>query len=179
MQIKQYLFLVFIFCTISSSIFYSPVSHANAQNSIQQVYLTFTDSDGNTLYKLDLKASSQTSQSNQAGQSNQWIVRWNHSVTGITVSDYYYWDGQNMLLTDSHTPAFDACLGHIPGRGTLLSDGQNGYYIFDIDEHVPNNSYALRVGSLKVNHRIIHNGNTYSLSEVAERQRVIISVTTK
>ena len=173
MQIKQYLFLVFIFCSIFYSIFYSSISHADTQDSIQQSFLTFTDSDGNILYEIDLKTSS------QAGQSNQWIVRWNHSVTGITVSDYYYWDGQNMLLTDSHTPAFDAGLGHIPGRGTLLSDGQSGYYIFDIDEHVPNNSYALRVGSLKVNHRIIHNGNTYSLSEVAERQRVIISVTTK
>lgn len=169
-KIKQYLFLVFsIHC-----IFFTPISQTHAQTSIQnsdqQAYLTFTDSDKNILYKLDLKASP---------QSSQWIVRWNHSVTGITVSDYYYWDGQNMLLTDSHTPAFDAGLGHIPGRGTLLSDGQDGYYIFDIDEQVPNNSYALRVGSLKVNHRIMHDGNIYSLSEVAERQRVIISVITK
>jgi len=139
----------------------------STQDTTKKAYLTFTDSEQNLLYELDLSF------------SPQWIVRWNHSVTGVTVSDYYYWDGQNILLTDSHTPAFDAGLGHIPGRGKQLSDGQHGYFIIDIDEKVPNNTYAMRVGSLKVKHRIIQAGRTYSLSDVAERKRVVISVITK
>lgn len=106
-------------------------------------------------------------------------MRWNHSVTGITVSDYYYWDGETMRLTDSHTPAFDAGLGHIPGRGTLVSDDQNGYWILNINEAVPENTYLLRVGPERVNHRIVHNGTIYSLSEVAANERVRIGVSTK
>jgi len=155
MQFRTYHYLVFILC--------STFSLVNAQNT----YLTFSNSQEKVFYKLDLDS------------SPQWIVRWNHSVTGITVSDYYYWDGQNILLTDSHTPAFDAGLGHIPGRGKQISDGQNGYFILGINEKVPNNSYAMRVGSLRVNHRIIHKGNSYSLSEAAERQRITISVVTE
>jgi len=103
-------------------------------------------------------------------------MRWNHSVTGVTVSDYYYWNGKEMLLTDSHTPAFDAGLGHIPGRGTLSSDGDQGYWITSIDEPVPGKTYLLRVGSRAVGHHIVHNGVIYSLSEVAANERVRIEV---
>ena len=106
-----------------------------------------------------------------------WILRWNHSVTGVTVSDYYRWNSEAMLLTDSHTPAFDAGLGHIPGRGRQLSDGQNGYFILDIDEPVPTNAYILRVGSRRVDHRIVHGGRSYSLSELAAGKPVSIEVT--
>ena len=81
-----------------------------------------------------------------------------------------------MLLTDSHTPAFDAGLGHIPGRGTLSSDGDQGYWITSIDEPVPGNAYLLRVGSGAVAHRIVHDSVTYSLSEVAANERVRIEV---
>ena len=109
-------------------------------------------------------------------ENPDWILRWNHSVTGITVSDYYRWDGAKLLLSDSHTPAFDAGLGHIPGRGRHVSDGQNGHFIFDIDEAVPGNAYTLRVGSSQVNHRIVHAGKTYSLSDLAAGERVDIKI---
>lgn len=107
----------------------------------------------------------------------EWIVRWNHSVTGIVVSDYYRLEGEQMLLSASHTPAFDAGLGHIPGRGTVESDGSHGYWIRDIDEPVVGNSYTLRVGSPRVNHRIVHAGASYSLTELAAGRRVTIEVT--
>ena len=107
---------------------------------------------------------------------SSWILRWNHSVTGIAVSDYYRWDGAKLLLSDSHTPAFDAGLGHIPGRGRHVSDGQNGHFILDIDEAVPGNAYTLRVGSSQVNHRIVHAGKTYSLSDLAAGERVDIKI---
>ena len=105
-----------------------------------------------------------------------WTLRWNHSVTGILVSDYYAYKGEQMTLTDSHTPAFDAGLGHIPGRGRLESDDQHGYWIRDIDEPVSGNAYALRVGSKRVNHRILYQGQTYSLSDLAAGERVILRI---
>ena len=127
-------------------------------------WLEVTPDQGDPLFELSLS------------DEPNWIIRWNHSVTGITVSDYYRWDGATMLLTNSHTPAFDAGLGHIPGRGRLESDGQGGYWILDINEPVPNNTYLLRVGSEQVNHRILHDGQTYFLSNVASRERVRIEV---
>lgn len=105
-----------------------------------------------------------------------WAVVWNHSVTGILVTDYYRYEGGQVLLSASHTPAFDAGLGHIPGRGRLESDGRGGYWIRDIDEPVPDNAYLLRVGSMRVNHRIEHAGISYSLSELAAGQRVRVEV---
>ena len=130
----------------------------------KETYLTISDSDGTSVLELPLN------------EIPTWIFRWNHSVTGVTVSDYYFWDGSNIILTDSHTPAFDAGLGHIPGRGKLKSDGLNGYFIIGIDEAVPNNRYALRVGSLRVNHRIEHAGEIYSLSEQVANKRVTVQV---
>ena len=105
-----------------------------------------------------------------------WVVEWNHSVTGVQVDDYYFFDGERMILTATHTPSFDAGLGHIPGRGTLESDGHHGYWIRNINEPVPGNAYLLRVGSKAVNHRLIHAGKLYSLSAVAEHQRVRLEV---
>ena len=130
----------------------------------QTAFLEIKTDDGNLLYELALT------------RSSQWIMRWNHSVTGITVSDYYYWDGATLLLTDSHTPAFDAGLGHIPGRGVLQSDKERGYWITNINEPVPGNAYILRVGSSAVDHRIVHGNVSYSLSEVAANMRVRIEV---
>ena len=105
-----------------------------------------------------------------------WVLLWNHSVTGILVRDFYRYEDGRMLLTDSHTPAFDAGLGHIPGRGRLESDGANGYWIRDIDEPVPGDRYWLRVGSERVDHRIVHAGRTYSLSALAAGERVQILI---
>ena len=123
-----------------------------------------TPQDNITLLQLDLV------------QDATWQLRWNHSVTGILVSDYYAYKEGQMMLTDSHTPSFDAGLGHIPGRGRLESDGEHGYWIRDINEPVVGNAYALRVGSKEVNHRIIHAGRVYSLSDLAAGERVILRI---
>ncbi len=109
-------------------------------------------------------------------ENPNWTVRWNHSVTGIVVSDYYRWNGRQMLLTGTHTPSFDAGLGHIPGRGRQVSDGHHGYFVLAIDEAVAGNAYVLRVGSARVDHRIIHAGHVYSLSKLAPNTRVIIEI---
>lgn len=151
---RVFAYLIFLFFLFS---------YVNAQD----VVLTVQNEQGQTLLELPLT------------DTATWIMRWNHSVTGVTVSDYYYWDGYEMILTDSHTPSFDAGLGHIPDRGRLVSDGLDGYFIFDIDEAVANSSYVLRVGSKRVNHRIVHAGQTYSLSDLVENQKVFIQVVLK
>ncbi len=143
--------------------FFLLFSYVNAQDAV----LTVQNEEGQALLELPLAV------------TPTWIMRWNHSVTGVTVSDYYYWNGYEMILTDSHTPSFDAGLGHIPDRGRLVSDGFDGYFIFDIDEAVAKNSYVLRVGSKRVNHRIVYAGQSYSLSDVVENQKVFIQVVLK
>jgi hypothetical protein len=105
-----------------------------------------------------------------------WVMRWNHSVTGILVDDYYCLQQGRMVLTASHTPAFDAGLGHIPGRGRLESDARHGYWIREINEPVPGNGYWLRVGGPKVNHRIVHAGREHSLSERAADRRLWLRI---
>jgi hypothetical protein len=81
-----------------------------------------------------------------------------------------------MLLTHSHTPAYDAGLGHIPGRGRTESDGQGGYWIHDLDEPVPGDAYLLRVGSPRVAHTLVHADRRVNLSELAAGERVRIGV---
>ena len=123
-----------------------------------------TGDDGARLLSLDLS------------QDPAWVMQWNHSVSGILVSDYYRYEEGRMVLTDSHTPRFDAGLGHIEGRGRLESDAEHGYWIRDINEPVPGNAYYLRVGPTRVNHRIVHAGVTYSLSALAADERVRLEV---
>ncbi|WP_084155660.1 DUF1850 domain-containing protein [Halomonas halocynthiae] len=87
-----------------------------------------------------------------------WCLAWNHSVEGFTVHDCYRNQAGQMLLERSHLPDFAAGLDHIPGRGRQISDGQGGYWIEDINEPVPGSRYRLRVGSNKVNHRLVSHG---------------------
>nr|WP_245791836.1 DUF1850 domain-containing protein [Halomonas ilicicola] len=103
-----------------------------------------------------------------------WCLIWNHSVTGIRVADCYRYRQGRMVLVRSHQPDFAAGLGHIPGRGVQVSDGEGGYWIERIDEPVPGNRYLLRVGSRAVDHRLSHDGKLISLSALAAGERVII-----
>ena len=127
--------------------------------------LRILDEAGRPLLEIDL------------GTDPGFIMHWNHSVTGILVSDYFRIEGERLLLGQSHTPAFDAGLGHIPGRGQLESDGADGYWIRGIDEPMPGNAFVLRVGSAAVDHRIEHGGTIHSLSALAAGRRVRIEVT--
>lgn len=126
--------------------------------------LVVTGSDGQVLVRIDLAV------------EPRWYLAWNHSVTGILVRDFYEFRDGTMLLTESHTPAYDAGLGHIPGRGRAESDGDGGYWIRDLDEPVPGNTYWLRVGAPSVAHTLVHDGARTNLSELAPGQRVRIAV---
>ncbi|WP_258801563.1 DUF1850 domain-containing protein [Halomonas sp. DQ26W] len=107
-------------------------------------------------------------------EGERWCLEWNHSVTGIRVQDCYRHLAGKMVLERSHQPDFAAGLGHVPGRGRQVSDGQGGYWIEDIDEPVPGNRYRLRVGSPQVNHRLLYEERRLSISDQAAGERVII-----
>jgi hypothetical protein len=57
-----------------------------------------------------------------------------------------------------------------------VSDGAGGYWILDIDEPVPGNEYALRPGSMAVDHRLRTEVAEISLSARAAHQRVWIAL---
>lgn len=84
-----------------------------------------------------------------------WCLAWNHSVEGFTVHDCYRNVAGRMVLQRSHLPDFAAGLDHIPGRGRQVSDGHGGYWIEDLDEPVPGDAYRLRVGAMRVEHRLV------------------------
>lgn len=109
----------------------------------------------------------------------QWCTIWNHSVAGFEVEDCYQVRDDRMVLVRSHQPDFAAGLGHIAGRGRQVSDGRGGYWINDLDEAVPGNSFVLRPGrTATVNHRIRIGNRTVSLSALAEHERVLVRLET-
>ncbi|WP_372614217.1 DUF1850 domain-containing protein [Halomonas sp.] len=103
-----------------------------------------------------------------------WCLEWNHSVEGFPVLDCYRNREGRMVLVRSHLPDFAAGLDHIPGRGRQVSDGEGGYWIEDIDEPVPGNAYLLRVGAMRVDHRLVIDDTRTSLSRLAANERVTI-----
>ncbi|WP_136248304.1 DUF1850 domain-containing protein [Halomonas borealis] len=99
-----------------------------------------------------------------------WCLAWNHSVEGFPVHDCYRNVAGRMVLQRSHLPDFAAGLDHIPGRGRQVSDGHGGYWIEDIDEAVPGDAYRLRVGAMRVDHRLVRHA-TPSLATLLDDAR--------
>lgn len=106
-----------------------------------------------------------------------WCVLWNHSVQGFPVTDCYENRRGRMVLVRSHQPDFAAGLGHIPGRGRQVSDGEGGYWILGIDEPVPGDALVLRPGRGPVDHRLRAGETVVSLSRAAPREKVRIELT--
>lgn len=104
-----------------------------------------------------------------------WCLHWRHSVTGGKVADCFANNGGRMILVRSFLHDFAAGLGTVEGRGgRLVSVPGGGYWIEGINEHIPDNALALRVGARQVGHRLEIGGETIGLSSIAARERVII-----
>ncbi len=110
----------------------------------------------------------------QVAADDRWCLVWNHSVTGFEVRDCFVHRPPHMLLEYSLQPDFAAGLGHVEGRGEMVSDGEGGYRIERIDEVVPGGVLRLRVGSAAVDHRIEHGAGTLSLSPDFAHRRMEI-----
>ena len=105
----------------------------------------------------------------------RWCLVWNHSVTGEEVRDCFREDAGQVLLERSYQIDFSSAgLGHIPGRGTIVPDGRGGQWIENINEPVQETGLVLRAGAMAVNHRLVLDSGTFSLSEIAAGQRVTI-----
>lgn len=105
----------------------------------------------------------------------EWCLHWRHSVTGGAVADCFEMRDGRMILTRAYLHDFAAGLGHLPGRGTQRSAPGGGYWIDGIDEPVPGNALALRVGPATVGHRLVlPGGRSADLSALAGGQRVVL-----
>lgn len=112
----------------------------------------------------------------QVARDETWCLVWNHSVTGIEVSDCFRQDGGRLVLARSHQPDFAAGLGDIPGRGRVVSDGAGGYWIEDIDMPLEGDRVPLRLGGPKVDHRLRIGGTEYSLRARSPGARVTLEL---
>lgn len=136
-------------------------------------------------YELVVERYGQSASTNTPGliaipmpEGEGWCVKWRHSVARFLVLDCYRNVAGQMVLERSHQPDFAAGLGHTPGRGVQVSDGEGGYWINRIDEPVPGNGYVLRAGAMRVDHRLTwprqSATQTFSISEHAAGERVVI-----
>jgi hypothetical protein len=106
---------------------------------------------------------------------DRWCLVWNHSVTGDEVRDCFRAADGRMLLERSRQRDFAAAgLGQIPGRGEVVPDGDGGYWIERIDMAIPSAGLPLRVGSMRVDHRLAAGGRVVSLSALAAGRRVTL-----
>lgn len=135
----------------------------NAQGSVPW-QLSVSDVSQTTLVEVELSG------------EGEWCLVWNHSVQGFPVTDCFRMQKGQLMLDTTHTPDFAAGLGHISGRGRLVSDDTHGYRIVEMQVPISNNHLWLRVGAPSVNHRIEVGARLVSLSDLAADQLVEIRV---
>lgn len=124
--------------------------------------------------RLEVVAGGATAMAADLGPDGRWCLAWNHSVAGFEVRDCFRADGATLVLERSHQPDFAAGLGDIPGRGRVVSDGSGGYWIEDIDAAMPQGGLPLRVGSGRVNHRLLIGDDEIPLPAALARHSVVI-----
>lgn len=103
-------------------------------------------------------------------------LSWAHSVTGGDVADCFENRAGRLVLTRSYLHDFAAGLGEVPGRGTLISAADGGYWITGIDEAIPDNRLSLWVGGEAVGHVLTGKAGSLDLSQIAAGQRVSLSL---
>jgi len=101
-----------------------------------------------------------------------WCLSWAHSVTGGAVMDCFQMRDQQLFLTHSYLHDFAAGLGEVPGRGHIRAADDGGYWIEGINEPLPPEGLALRIGPDAVGHVLRSELGTRDLSALAANQRV-------
>lgn len=104
-------------------------------------------------------------------------LTWNHSVTGGKVADCFVQSSGQLVLRRSYLHDFAAGLGEVPGRGTLVSAAEGGYWIERIDAPVADNTLTLWIGAASVDHKLHLGGQVFSLSARAPRQKAQLRLT--
>jgi hypothetical protein len=94
-------------------------------------------------------------------------LTWSHSVTGGAVADCFQNRAGQMLLTRAYLHDFAAGLGEVAGRGTVQPAPEGGYWITQINEAIPANSLNLRIGPIRMDHRLTGPGVDLDLSALA------------
>jgi len=108
-----------------------------------------------------------------AAQSEACLI-WNHSVTGGRVADCFGHAGGSLMLRRSYLHDFAAGLGEVPGRGTLVSAAEGGYWIEGIDEPIADNRLTMRIGASAVDHQLHLDGQVLTLSQIAPGQKALL-----
>ena len=100
-------------------------------------------------------------------EDEELCLSWAHSVTGGKVIDCFVNDAGQMMLSRSYLHDFAAGLGEVPGRGTIRAADGGGYWIDAIFEPLPQNALTVRIGSVRVDHRLHLGANNLALSQIA------------
>jgi hypothetical protein len=103
----------------------------------------------------------------------RFTLHYVHSVDRAPVWEEHSVDRTgNIYVEEERFVMFGAGMGHWPGHGTLVSDGQH-QVIKNI--HKPVGEFVLRVGSSGVDHAIIWRGKRVNLSRIAAGRAVVVS----
>lgn len=110
-------------------------------------------------------------------EGSEACLTWAHSVTGGRVEDCFVNHDGRLVLMRSYLHDFAAGLGEMPGRGTLVSAREGGYWIEGIAEPLPGNALPLRIGAREVDHRLTLGAHSLALSAVApgEAARLVLN----
>ena len=99
-------------------------------------------------------------------------LRFIHSVDGLPVEDRYAATrDRGLVQTETRLLSFGAGTGLIPGQGTPVLDGP---WLRVVGMNRPIGRLALRVGSARVGHTLLHRGCGIPLSERWPGQRLVM-----
>jgi hypothetical protein len=103
----------------------------------------------------------------------RWCLIWNHSVTGVEVTDCFRTEGEGMVLETSRYRDVAAGLGESPGAA-LAPDGDGGYVLSGLERPAPETGLVLRRAGAAVAQRIRVGGVERPLPDGRVGARVVI-----
>lgn len=106
------------------------------------------------------------------GSERRWCLVWNHSVTGIEVTDCFRVEGGRMILETSRMADLAAGLGESPGA-RITSDG-NGYLLAGIERAIPAEGLVLRRAGKAVDQRLRIGAAEHRLPAGPRGERLVI-----